>query len=474
MMTTDIRYPIGVQSFKELRSGGYVYIDKTQYLPLLLRNKYYFLGRPRRFGKSLLLSTLEAYFRGEKELFEGLAVYEWEKEWLEYPVVHVDFNRMKGTDTDSLLTDLKKSLAETAMAYGLDISFWQAPGFEDNSIGYIFSRLIRELHAHTSRKVAVLIDEYDKGIIEVLDDEEKRMTAADALRPFFNVLKSDDEYIRFAFVTGVSRFRNTTIFSGANNLSDISMDARYATLLGITQQEMLSHFSTPLAVMSETFGWNPEDTVKTLQARYEGYRFTSARQYVYNPFSLLCAFDKVDLQAYWVESGSSRSLATYLKGSDFSLDDITTEWFTPSRLGSTYSREDPISLLFQTGYLTISDYDPDIEEYRLRIPNQEVQKSMTELLLPEFVKGVADKEINRWMTSLRKAVATGDIDTMMETLRALLAAVPYHHLDHVQEKHLHLCMQIVFLLLGVNTRSEIAVSGGRVDMLASTPRRIYL
>ena len=219
IMDRRLKYPIGVQSFESLRKDGYIYIDKTQYLRELLRNRYYFLSRPRRFGKSLLLSMLEAYFKGRKELFEGLAVSGWEKDWTEYPVIRVDFSAMTGHDTETLVRELRRSLERTGRLYGLEAgrAGWTP---EEFSLGELFGELVDRLAEKFGRRVVILIDEYDKGLIETLEDEERLSGATDALRPFFSMLKSRDENIRFAFITGVSRFRNTTIFSGANNLYD--------------------------------------------------------------------------------------------------------------------------------------------------------------------------------------------------------------------------------------------------------------
>lgn len=463
------KYPIGIQSFENIREGGYIYVDKTQYIPMLLQGKYYFMSRPRRFGKSLFLSTLEAYFQGRKDLFEGLAVSEWEKDWEEYPVVHIDFNIMEAHSPARVLEALKRQLAKIGMRYGVDI------GDIDNGIGELFESLLDSLYEKFDKGVVILIDEYDKGFIEVLHDEELLREATSNLRPFFNVLKTADRNIKFAFITGVSRFRNTTVFSGFNNPSDISLNEKYAGMLGLTQEEVEANFKPGIEGLAEKYGYDYDTMLTVLKNKYDGYRFTPKKEYVYNPFSVLNAFDQLMLDNFWVMSGSSRILAEYLRASGFSLDELTTRWVSGERLGSTYSKEDPMSLFFQTGYLTVRDYDMYDNSYRLGIPNQEVQSTLTSLLIPEFVDGYVGADIDGVQRSLRRAVNTGDVDGMMEIFKAMLSSVPYHEIDtKMLEKHVHLCMYIIFMMLGVSTKCEIAQSGGRVDMVARTPWRVYV
>ncbi len=372
MEISGTRYPIGVQSFEELRTEGYAYVDKTGYIPELLRNKYYFLSRPRRFGKSLLLSTLEAYFRGKKELFEGLEVSRYEKDWVEYPVVHVDFAAMGGSDINDLKNDLFLSLRSTARKYGVEID-----PVNITLQGY-FSELIELLHYKYQKKVVILIDEYDKGIIEVLQDQKLMEEAIKVLRPFFSVLKSHDRYIRFAFITGVSRFRNTTIFSGFNNPKDISMNPDFAAICGITREELVENFSGGIDGIAERYGYTREKAVEALLQKYDGYRFTSDEVYLCNPFSILNAMDDSWLDNYWIMSGSSKILVDYMRESGTSIGAMTSAWVDKEELGSTYSKENPLSLFFQTGYLTIAQWNGD-SLYRLRIPNEEVQAALAKL-----------------------------------------------------------------------------------------------
>ncbi len=374
----EARYPIGVQSFEELRTNGYLYVDKTGYIPSLLSNKYYFMSRPRRFGKSLFLSTLESYFKGRRDLFEGLAIHEVEKEWIQYPVVHIDFNTMNATDVEELKDEIRKALFDIISQYKIEVCSYGLWSNENYPIGTLFEDVVIALHNKYGRQVVVLVDEYDKPFIEVLDNETMRDNAIAELRPFFGVLKSADKYIKFAFLTGVSRFRNTTIFSGANNLLDISMDREYGSLMGISHGEMLEYFKEGISGLSEYYGVPFDKMVETLRDRYDGYRFTRAEEWVYNPFSLLNAFKTQSLDDYWVMSGSSKILSTYLRESEFAIDELTSEWVSANQLASTYSKVNPVSLFFQTGYLTIDKVDGNL--FLLKIPNEEVQGAMAQLI----------------------------------------------------------------------------------------------
>ncbi len=473
MLDNVPKYPIGIQSFSEIRMGGYLYVDKTMYIRPLLSGKYHFLSRPRRFGKSLFLSTLEAYFKGRKELFEGLSVASWEKDWIEYPVLHIDFNIMDGRDIASLTDSLRIFLVDAAAMYGITTSSTENWTPDRYSIGILFEKLIKHLHEKYDRKVVILIDEYDKALIEAMDDHDKLSAATDALRPFFNVLKSADEHIRFAFITGVSRFRNTTIFSGFNNPTDLSLNGDYASIMGITQDELESNFQHGIHAIAEEYGMPAKDMLTVLKDKYDGYRFTRRKEYVYNPFSVLNALYARQLDDAWVKSGTSRILKTYLQGSEFSFDEMTSKWVSGNDLEATYSKENPLSLFFQTGYLTIRDFDDDY--YKLGIPNQEVQAALVDLVIPEFVENTCDSDLRQDQMNLRKAIKHGDVDAMMKTLQGLLASVPYHEIDtKILEKHLHLCMYVVFMMLGVSSRCEIAQSGGRVDMVAKTPWHVYV
>lgn len=474
-MIAPIKYPIGIQSFESLREGGYAYVDKTGYFPLLLQGKYYFLSRPRRFGKSLLLSTLEAYFRGRKDLFKDLAISETEKDWIEYPVVHVDFNTCQERDITKLEQEIRDMLSDIAHSYEIDhLLEGSSQTIKDAGLGYMFSRLVKLLYEKCGREVVILIDEYDKGLLETIQDDTLLDDSTARLRPFFNVLKSCDRYIRFAFVTGVSRFRNTTLFSGANNLQDISLDNRFASLLGISHEELTRYFSPGVEAIAANNDWSIDVALKVLRNKYDGYRFTEMEEYLYNPFSLLNALNTTQLRNYWVATGSSRVLASFLKKSNFNLEEMTRMWVSAEDLESTFSLENPMSLFFQTGYLTVAEARYD--NFRLKIPNQEVQSAFNKLIIPEFVEGLTNGTLSEYQMKLKTAISKGEVEGIMQMLQAILGSIPYHDIDTAKplEKHLHLCMYLIFMMLGVDTKCEIAQSAGRVDMVAQTPWRVYV
>lgn len=467
MDITGTIYPIGVQSFEQLRNDGYLYIDKTGYIRKLLRNKYYFLSRPRRFGKSLLLSTLEAYFQGKKELFEGLEVARYEHDWVEYPVVHVDFASMNVTTPSDLAFQLSLQLVDIAASYGIEIPT------ERKDANLAFEFLIRQLHENTGRNVVVLIDEYDKGLIELLHDELLLEESTRLLRPFFSVLKSHDRYIRFAFITGVSRFRNTTIFSGFNNPRDISMVPEFAAICGITREELTANLSEGIESLADSLGYSREKTVEAILMRYDGYRFTRKEEYVCNPYSVLNAINDIALGSYWVKVGTSRILVDYIRRSHFNLEEMTSDWVSEGMLGATFSAENPMALFFQTGYLTVADWD-GFDGYRLCIPNQEVQEALALLFMPSYT-GQTDSGVSGDIRRLRIAIHKGDVEEMMSILQAIVTSIPFHEIvGQPLEKHLHLCAHVIFMMLGSATRSEIANSAGRCDMVAETPWRVYV
>lgn len=461
-----MKYPIGIQTFGEIRNHGYVYVDKTRYIyDMVSSGKYYFLSRPRRFGKSLLLSTIEAYFKGQKELFEGLYIAERETQWQKYPVLRFDLSGMEGNDTAKLLDFLSNRLAEFETLYGV----------KDNSqalsIGDRFGMLIDNIAAQGS-KVVILIDEYDKGIVDVLEDEKTLAKNQEALRSFFTHIKSKDENIRFAFITGVSRFHHLTIFSGFNNPNDISMQTRYASICGITQDELIHYFDAEVGDLARAKGISKEDAYTLLEQRYDGYRFTSKEEYVFNPFSLLNSLSDQAIKSYWIRTGTSKVFLKYLMHSSFDITRLEEAWISENKLTDIFSSQDPLPLLFQTGYLTIAEADDDI--YRLQIPNGEVREALIYDLLPKYM-GVEESMIPLSLKKLGRMVRNADIDGFMTLLKSLIASVPYHLLDIPQiEKTYHLILYQIFLMLGIDAQSEIAVSGGRIDMVVATSRYVYV
>lgn len=378
-------YPIGIQSFEEIRNSDYVYVDKTTLIyQMVSKGKYYFLSRPRRFGKSLLVSTMEAYFSGRKDLFEGLAMESLEKDWTEYPVLHLDLTGSSYTDISHLKVSLDQYLRKWESLYDV------APMSEDLSSR--FKDIIDAAYLKTGQKVVILIDEYEKPIIDNIDNPELMEQFRRELQGFYSVIKGKDNAIRFAFLTGVTKLGKMSIFSGLNNLNDISMDARYSDICGISEQELKSYFSESVKTLAEVNGLSVEECYEKLASMYDGYHFSENSIGVYNPFSLLNTFNSGKFRMYWFETGTPTFLVRYLKQGNYNLDNISRNDVSLETLtGSNYVSPAPITLMYQAGYLTIRGFNPDFFTYNLDYPNEEVKRgfmhSLSQLFAPALIDG---------------------------------------------------------------------------------------
>lgn len=450
-----------------------MYVDKTAFVYKMAHDKkYYFLSRPRRFGKSLLLSTLDYFFRGEKDLFHGLAIESLEKEWNSFPVLHFDLSTIEADTDRALKADLLESIIEYEEQFGI----LPTPEEEktQSSVGRRFKRLIRRVYEKTGKQVVVLIDEYDKGILDVIRDEKKLEKNRKVLRNFFTQLKASDKYLRFVMLTGVSRFQHLTIFSGLNNLTDISMEAAFSTICGITMEELHTWLEEGVLALAESQGTSVDDILEELKQKYDGYRFSSAENLVFNPYSLLKALDLKELGDYWMLTGTSRVFIDFLAESDFVLDDLVEEWYNEETLASIFDRKAPVPLLYQTGYLTISDSNKGL--YQLTVPNGEVRCALMEQLMPLYM-GIS-KNIPMRLQKIKDKILNGDIDGWLTELKSMIATAPYQLLikdeGNPVERFYHLMIYQVFILLGIDTCSEINIAGGRIDMVAKTPKLIYV
>ncbi|MCC8113334.1 MAG: AAA family ATPase [Bacteroidales bacterium] len=377
MIKKKVKYPIGIQSFERIRTEGRLYIDKTGIIAQLIDEvSYAFLSRPRRFGKSLLLSTIEAFFQGKKHLFEGLEINQYEENWDVYPVFRFDLSGDEANKPEKLEEYLLKKINEYESQYEVAI------GDDVTSVGGRFGWLIEKVSRATGKGCVILVDEYDKGIQETIDDKEALNRNQQLLRPFFSQLKVQGNYIKFAMVTGVARFKHYTLFSGANNLQDISFIEDYAAICGITLEEMKEYFSQGLDEMAAKHSTSVDEMTERLLQKYDGYRFTEADVHVFNPFSLLNAFYSKRLGDFWFISGTSKVFTDFLKKANYDLSQIHGIWASETRLSSLFDSNDPVPLLYQTGYLTIDDYSLDINEYRLKIPNGEVRSALLQDLAP--------------------------------------------------------------------------------------------
>lgn len=469
LLTMDAtKYPIGIQSFEIIRNEGCAYADKTGYIHRLVTSgsRTYFLSRPRRFGKSLLLSTLEAYFSGRRDLFEGLEICSLQHEWKSYPVLHFDFSRAQATSSDNLVNFIANRLAEYEQKYGIT----DTAAIEE--IGDRFGTLIERIHTATGQQLVILVDEYDKGIHEVLGQEAQLEANQRILRPFFSQIKAQDKYLRFCFITGVARFRNYTLFSGFNNPDDISMEPDFAGICGITETELLKYFHAGIDALSETLKISFDQTLDALRLKYDGYRFTDAEMLVYNPFSIITCLKKQKIMNYWVKSGTPKVFVDYLAKSQFDILELEDIWATQESMEGAYSIEDPVPLLFQTGYLTIAQAFHN--RYRLHIPNGEVRTALVDELIPKFMSISRNSFLSK-TANLSDCLLTGNVDGFMTVLQSLVAQIPYHELD-VQnlEKTYHLVIYELFLIIGADARSEVAISGGRIDMVVQNHKYVYV
>ena len=373
------KLPIGIQTFEKLRKENYLYVDKTEFVwKMAFASNPYFLSRPRRFGKSLLLSTFEAYFEGKKELFEGLAIEKMETEWKKYPVLHLDLNAEKYDSPERLGDILSNQLTQWELKYG--------KGVDENTLSTRFSGIIRRACEQAGCGVVVLVDEYDKPMLQAIGDEELQNEYRNTLKAFYSVMKTQDRYIRFGFLTGGTKFGKVSVFSDLNNLIDLSMDRQFQTLCGMTDKEIHTYFEEPLHQIAENYGITYDEVCLRLKERYDGYRFRQNGTNLYNPFSLLNTFRSLEFGSYWFETGTPTYLVKLLKDNNFCLPDLTSEGVTAETLTDVESfKDNPIAVIYQSGYLTIKEYDEEFNIYRLGFPNKEVAEGFIKYLVPYYM-----------------------------------------------------------------------------------------
>lgn len=374
-----MKYPIGIQSFESLINDGYIYVDKTALIYQLVHTgRYYFLSRPRRFGKSLLISTLEAYFNGQQELFKGLEMERLEKEWTKYPVLHLDLNTSKYDEKNSLIDILNDTLCQWESVYGT------VPSEVNPELR--FKGIIRRAYEQTGQRVVILVDEYDKPMLQSIGNEELQNEYRNTLKAFYSVMKTQDRYIRFGFLTGVTKFGKVSVFSDLNNLIDLSMDRQFQTLCGMTDKEMHTYFEESLHQIAENYGITYDEVCLRLKERYDGYRLRQNGTNLYNPFSLLNTFRSLEFGSYWFETGTPTYLVKLLKDNNFCLPDLTSEGVTAEALTDVESfKNNPIAVIYQSGYLTIKEYDEEFNIYRLGFPNKEVAEGFIKYLVPYYM-----------------------------------------------------------------------------------------
>lgn len=459
-------FPIGVQSFEKLRNDGYVYVDKTALVHRLFHTgSYYFLSRPRRFGKSLLISTIEAYAQGKKDLFSGLALAELEKDWPVYPVLHLDLNTQKYDEPEALTNVLEEALAVWEELYGASEL--------EKGVARRFQGIIRRAYEKTGMRVVILVDEYDKPMLQAIGNDALQTEYRNTLKAFYGALKSMDSCIKFALLTGVTKFGKVSIFSDLNNLLDISMDDRYSNICGITETEIHRYFEDDLHELAAKNKMSYEDVCRELRENYDGYHFTYDVEGVYNPFSLLNTFASRRFGSYWFETGTPTYLVELLKQHKYDLQKMANERTSEAVLDSIDATStNPIPVIYQSGYLTIKDYTPRFGIYQLGFPNREVEQGFLNYLLPNYAH-VTETDSPFQIEQFVHEVEGGEPDAFFARLQSFFADCPYE-LARDLELHYQNVLFIVFRLLGFYVQVEYHTNRGRIDLVLQTHDYVYV
>lgn len=461
-----VRYPIGIQSFESLRKLGYLYVDKTELVyNLVTTSKTVFLSRPRRFGKSLLLSTIQAYFEGKKELFKGLALERLETEWPVHPVLKLSLATYDSSRENGLEEIIDNQFREWERQYDVPV--------DTTNLSARFGNIIKRACQISGQPVVVLVDEYDHPLIETMHDSERSEAHRLLLKSVYVNIKDLDEYIRFTMLTGVSRFSKMTIFSGLNNLRDISLNEKYAAICGMTEEELKSNFQEGIEQLAKKNDTDVEGAIMLLKANYDGYHFTKYSPDIYNPFSLLWALDEGETGAYWFQSGTPEFLIRQIQKNDSFLPDMFDDSVEASMLSDAdIARTSPTALLYQTGYLTIKGFErPDV--YHLGIPNLEVREGLFKNLA-RYYFGEQPNAIFHHVREVRKLLEDKKIDEAMERIRTFLAGIPYEFAEKATELHYENNLFILFVLIGVDALPEWHTARGRIDLLLSMRNCIYV
>ena len=461
------KMPIGIQSFEKLRRENYVYIDKTEIMyRLVSTSNPYFLSRPRRFGKSLLLSTMEAYFLGKRDLFKGLAIERLETEWNTHAVLHLDLNAEKYDSPERLHDMLERQLRGWEKTY--------ETGGEGITHSGRLMEVIKKANEKTGRGVVVLIDEYDKPLLNSFHDEALQKAFRETLTAFYTVLKSADQWLRFVFITGVTKFAQMGIFSNLNQLKDISLDPRYAALCGLTGDEIRADFVPELKLLAKENNLDDEACMERLTRMYDGYHFNYRDMVgIYNPFSILNVLDSTMFENYWFASGTPTFLAEMLKKTDFDLRELDGIEVSAASLSDDRANiNNPVPMIYQSGYLTIKKYDERFQIYTLGFPNDEVKYGFLNFVTP-FYTPVAESETSFYIGKFIHELESGDVDAFLTRLRAFFAGISYE-LNNRTERHYQTIFYLVFKLMGQFAETEVRSAKGRADAVVKTADYIYV
>lgn len=460
------KFPIGIQDFGEIRRNNYIYVDKTALIyKMISEGKYYFLSRPRRFGKSLFLSTIQSYFEGKRNLFEGTFIATRETKWQQYPILKLDLNAEDYNTAEKLVQKLDAQL-----------KIWEAEfptGLETYSLGTRFESVIVAATRKTGNRVVILIDEYDKPLLQAIGNKRMQDDYRNTLKGFYGALKSCDAYIQFAMLTGVTKFGKVSIFSDLNNLNDISMDDQFHDVCGITEEELKDTFHNSIKQLAVSEGLSFDECLTQLRQRYDGYHFVENQPGLYNPFSLLKTFFSNKFGSYWFETGTPTYLVKLLQQYDYNLNAMQNAEVTSDTLNSIDSEvQNPIPMIYQSGYLTIKSYDKEFGEYRLGFPNKEVEEGFIKYLAPFYLTstpGNSSFDIKSFVKDIRNGLP----EQFCQRLKSLFADTPYELVKNL-ENHYQNIVWIMFKLLGFYTQAEYHTSSGRIDLLVKTPDYIYV
>lgn len=462
-------YPVGIQTFERIRKENKLYIDKTEYVYRMTHSGgcYFFLSRPRRFGKSLLVSTFESYFSGKKELFEGLAIEKLEQEWMEYPVLHFDMSGGKHMEKEQLEDYLSNRLEAEERKWGITHT---KRGANDR-----LTELITTAYEISGKQVVVLIDEYDAPMLDVAHDKETLDVLRNLMRNFFSPLKMCEPMLRFVFLTGITKFSQVSIFSELNNIKNISLDDEYAGVCGITKEELLTQMSEDIDVLAEAQGMTREETIAKLKENYDGYHFSPASPDVFNPYSLLNCFDDKNFGAYWFSSGTPTYLINMLR--KFKV--------LPAKIGRSLARSSAFDaptenlktitpLLYQSGYITIKGYDKMSQLFTLDLPNKEIKVGLFESLLPYYLEGMYAEEGDVAIAQMSVLIRQGDMDGALRLLQEFLGTVPYCNNTNYEGHYQQVLFIIFTLLTHFVVDVEVHTPNGRVDVVMETEDTLYL
>mgnify|MGYP001030419817 FL=1 len=462
-------YPVGIQTFERIRKENKLYIDKTEYIYRMTHSGgcYFFLSRPRRFGKSLLVSTFESYFSGKKELFEGLAIEKLEQEWMEYPVLHFDMSGGKHMEKEQLEDYLSNRLEAEERKWGITHT---KRGANDR-----LTELITTAYEISGKQVVVLIDEYDAPMLDVAHDKETLDVLRNVMRNFFSPLKMCEPMLRFVFLTGITKFSQVSIFSELNNIKNVSLDDEYAGVCGITKEELLTQMSEDIDMLAEAQGMTREETIAKLKENYDGYHFSPASPDVFNPYSLLNCFDDKNFGAYWFSSGTPTYLINMLR--KFKV--------LPAKIGRSLARSSAFDaptenlktitpLLYQSGYITIKGYDKMSQLFTLDLPNKEIKVGLFESLLPYYLEGMYAEEGDVAIAQMSVLIRQGDMDGALRLLQEFLGTVPYCNNTNYEGHYQQVLFIIFTLLTHFVVDVEVHTPNGRVDVVMETEDTLYL